>query len=563
MNRIRTVFSLLFFLSIPTAVFSGQKIHGKIGYGYTQSNSKDIRNNNGQSTYTQEYMIGYRGNIYSPRLFAYTMEVSLLDNTSTSTNNDTSTRNDSKNTNYNFNASILGATNIPITLYATKTSNPYTSVTSNSSSSYMVTSDSYGVNGAVKHPLIDVSYFFTSANLKNRSITTSEEKLNNDYGMSLRKSFGVSSLLFSVSDHMRDYTVEGTAPRSWSDTSRVVELSGSTKVTKAVQVSTALGYQTLSPNTKIYTGNVGISWSPTKSYSASLNLNTNKTDSATGSYETTNIAGSSTYQVNEKLSTNQSLMLMKMKTGAMENTVMMATLGANYATRYDNGIVWSTNGNLMGSSNKTNGAISSNQTLTTILVGSSLSKMFLLSDTANISLNGGISGSSNSRNDMTQQYFFTSGLTKTLGKNMSYSMTAYTRRDIRKSRDYPNSETSVYGIDNRLNHSMKVGMDGLLTTSIGALYTVSQISEGTDSNNFSPLISIGYNQRLASRLMLTSNVSASQDSYSESTNYNSSIGINYALRSIYINAGGNYSVNKGVNGERSRDSLFINASRPF
>ncbi|WP_299987529.1 hypothetical protein [Sulfuricurvum sp.] len=558
---------------IALPVFGGQNFYGNIEYGYAEDQfSSDSDYDSTRSSFTQNYMLGFRDYIYSPKLLKYDLQYGIAMNDLKTDNGDYTTSANSKNSTYRTDLSFLNSSDYPFTLSAEKTSSPYSSSDSIATLTTNQTSERYGINGSLRTRSFDLSYALDTSTMDRTDPYSVEVRDNQNFRLNISKQDPTSGFRVSLSEFNRNYIRDDkySAIRDdWSDRGEEIRADYTWHPNKEWNIGTNGSYYT-SSYSDLSTVSAGgnVQWRPNDKFIASGLLFGSKMSAAGNDYTNFNAAFNSMYMITPELSTNQSVSYFQSNSDNYVSKLTMVSAGGTHTKQFENNLIVSTSASLVARmqqlTNELNSTANSDLTSYGTTIGTNVSKQF---------------GSSNTRVFAAANYYVLSGADDTVrfSGNMGisdnygkfgYSVSGFYTREETTINLPDTEETQVLemesvGMDSSVRYNSSIGFQGQFSSNAGVTYSRNRYTDLVTTRLY-PHADISFNYQLMDSLMWTSGANVSRDMSYDLTNYGIFLGINYQLRSVTIVTGAKMSVSSGADiPEMINKNLFIRASRPF
>jgi len=558
---------------------STRGLYGSVEYGYTQEQLTDISNKTTQSGLSQNYTLGKRGSVYSPKLLSYLLQGSFFTNDTEGSSNGVAKESSLKSVNYRLNTNFIQVTKFPFSIYGEKTSTPYASVQSTSTISYNQLTDSYGINGAADLPYFKFRYSAIASNMKRDEISATETRDEKSYMADIYKDFDNGRLSATYNGSTRGYSRDSTdflTKNEFNNQSNSIKVNGLWKAGKTLSIGSYVTYlntSTASADMNSLTGNLNVAWNPTVNYAASMNVAASTLKAGESGVDTLMVSGSSSYRVTPELSTTQNISINRVSSDYTENTMELVTVGANYVKSLENDLVLSSNVNFMVKGEQNNAASDVNSTVVdkdaySYTLGGGLSKRFE-SIGSTLSSNMSYYNSTSSLNEEENRINVNLLLSSMLWMNLTNSLSVYYLKEhgtyfAGQNFGFLVRDAQVRTVDNQLNYWQTVGYNGRLSIGGGVTYSVSQSGESDTITRIFPHLNGSFSYSFFNAVQFTSSAMVSQDSVSDLTNYSVNIGLNYRIRAILMSLGEHYYLQTGQSGERrDMNSILFRISRSF
>ncbi|MCK9472119.1 hypothetical protein [Sulfurimonas sp.] len=137
-------------------------LYGSLNYLYIQDDYTNSGRENSKENFLQEYKMGYKGNIYSPRLLDYSLEGLIRFDTEKLQRDKETSKRKTYGEDYKAYLDFIKDTKVPFTIYANKTQRPVNTVYSAYSTNYQYETSGEGVTGSLKFEPYMVTYGATT-----------------------------------------------------------------------------------------------------------------------------------------------------------------------------------------------------------------------------------------------------------------------------------------------------------------------------------------------------------------------------------------------------------------
>lgn len=142
--------------------YSDQGIYGSLNFMYIEDDYINSGRENSKNSFLQEYKLGYKGNIYSPRLLEYTLEGLIRFEDEKLQRDAQASKQKTQGQDYKAYLKFIKDTKYPFTIYANKTERPINTVYSAYSTNYQYKTSNEGVTGSLNFDPYTVTYGATS-----------------------------------------------------------------------------------------------------------------------------------------------------------------------------------------------------------------------------------------------------------------------------------------------------------------------------------------------------------------------------------------------------------------
>lgn len=552
---------------------------GNVEYGYSQEQTKSENNKEARDTLSQNYTLGKTGFLYSPKLVSYLVQGSLLMDDSQSTSSQSS----SESVNYRINTDIIRESKYPFTVYADKTTTPYSNIQVGSTLSYNEENNRYGISGTAKVPYVNFRYSATASDMQRDESSAYEMRDEKTVMGNVYQNYDHGAFSATYNANMREYSRDNfdlQTRQAFDDQSNDVRINGTWTPDKTLRFASNVSYVENTGtlyNLRNTTGNFETAWTPTDRYIAGLDVGASTMSAAGSKYNTLMLNANSHYQVTPGLSATQNIALNRSDGDSTKYTMEMATLGVNYHKSFENEWMINTSASVTGQKqqNETSAEMNStsadagiNKEAYSYSLGQGVSKHF---ESIATTLSGDLSyyGMTSSLEEESQRMSANMLLSSNLWMNFYNTFSLYYIQD--ESLYYAGGEigmlkrnTTVRTASNRLNYSRTVGYNGRLALGGGISYSVSQFNDEESVTRIYPNVNGNFSYLFFNALQFTSSVAASQDSVSDLTNYSANVGFNYRIRKITMSLDGRHYMQTGAEGRYTVvDSLFFKVARRF
>jgi|GEM_PF-4359881 len=554
---------------------STRGLYGSLEYGYAHESSSNTNNRSTQDTMTQNYLLGTTGSVYSPNLFSYLLEGAFVITDTKNKTSSTEMESSSEILNYRMNADIIRATNFPFLLYNEKSFTPYSSISSDASFSYDEVSERSGISGSMKLPYFLLNYKAESSQMQREENFSDEARDNQDYSVSIYKDNSYSRFSAVYNERFREYLRDDrrlTTHQDWTDHTRDGSANWAFDIDKTLRIASSMSYMESDyVDMTNLSGSFSVDWRPTISYNAGMNVMVNTMEAGESQNDNYTLNAHSNYQVTPEFSTTQNLSLYSMQGEYSDMKMETLSVGGNYFKLFDEGSTFNSSATLMGKAeqNKVNGDFNSslpdrNMYSYNLNVGGST-----LLEPINSRLMVGLmyDNSYSSLDETTKRFSGQAVLSSTILYNLMHNLSASYILD--KSGYYSQGQIvarniEVESVDNALLYSQDIGYVGKLTLGGGVAYTSTQVNDSESLTRIFPHAEGSFLYRFWNSVQLQSNMSVSQDSVSDLTNYLAYMGLNYSIRRFLISLEGKYLLQTGgAADELAQSSVFFKIKRTF
>lgn len=561
-------------------------VFGNLQYAYFQESNVDPLRTSTKTTALQQYMLGYRGYVYSPRLFNYDVYGGFLLNSSRLERTGESGTSSSRLANYKINMDVLQGSKYPFSISAEKTNTPYDSVQTGGETHSDQSTNSYDIKGNLKLSGVNVNYGIKQTDGTTTGNIFDEKRSDRSYNLGLQKKLEKGSLSASLSSSSRSYSQLDERlrmSRSVSDNTRGVALSTDWSFSKALITGASASYN---QNDFIGMKTISLSsftkWTPSQKYNASLNLMGNQYSVGSGS-AATNITAmvNSFYAVSKELTTNQNVQIFKLSSGGDGGSSTMAVLSSNaqYAKKLANDV-----GIMLGVDINIRSENSIQQSMTYTItpdenvtdeqspiqknshgvqktslgygVSASASKFFEKLMTS-VSGGGGFRVASSGANEGSKSYNLSFSLTTTPTESFSYTLNTSYASDVSRfafTDSGPSTKTStIFTIDNSISYWKDIGSDGRLSLSGGVNQSTYKSTDSGSLTKMLPHANAFFNYKITRRLVFNTSATATQSKDIDMVSYGGTATLGYTLRQITVMGGASKNIQQGGTSKASNN----------
>lgn len=239
--------------------------YGSLNYLYIEDDYTTASSNTAKQNFVQEYKLGYKGNIYSPRLLDYTLEGLLrLDDEEIQRENYNS-KEKTTGEDYMANLNFIKETKFPFTLYANKSERPVNTVYDTYSTNYVYETRGEGATGSINFE----PYMFTYGATTTKTIAEFSDRLQDSqtttYNGSFRYNENAHNLQANYSHAIleNEFNYINDTATSVNQVKDIFNLSHNWKATEDLTVTSGASYE----NDEFYSSeqasaNVDLFWKP-------------------------------------------------------------------------------------------------------------------------------------------------------------------------------------------------------------------------------------------------------------------------------------------------------------
>ncbi len=515
--------------------------YGSLGLIYTYDIYNDGRDERKQNNFKQEYSLGYRGALYSPKLLKYTLFTTIrYENIKDKVNNIT---NENKIESYDYEARLnfLNRTRIPFSIYAMKTQKPNTIFFENAKSESMYNNLLFGLSGQINLKMFKINYSASDSKGVYEDIFSNDNRENSMYKTTFTKETKNHNfrLSYENTNQMIDRKNVNYSSKSNIDNENV-DLIYRAKISDALRLN-AQSYYRMSGytdnvwaenETQSILSNLNLSWNPKGKHSASISisgtsikdenikLNTNT------SVDNIQISQSYGYRMTKNLNMSQSSSHSVVFTdfSTIKNTNVSSNI--NYTTKIseDSSLNISASASINNNSNDTNSSTYiADITSYTYSVGTGINQM-LLDINSRLRIGFGYNGSMNTRNEIKDSYNANFNMDTILYSVIRNQLSVNYFNDIIDSLDYNNisifRSTQRITINNKINYTTRIGFRGTLNSKVGIEYLLAKTTDREDIDKLMPKIDLLFKYRLGQKLRHTTKINIYKEVFYDTISYN-------------------------------------------
>jgi hypothetical protein len=250
--------------------------YGSLNYMYVEDDYTTSSTNTSKQNFLQEYKLGYKGNIYSPRLLEYTIEGLLRFDNEEIQRDGYSSKEKLKGEDYMANLNFIKETKFPFTLYANKSERPINTVYDTYSTNYVYETRGEGATGSINFEPYMLTYGATTT----KTIAEFSDRLQNSKTTTYNGSFRYNENSHNVQANYSHAILENEfnyindAATSVNQVKDIFNISHNWKATEDLTVTSGATYE----NDEFYSSeqmsaNVDLFWKPKDAdYDAYLSL---------------------------------------------------------------------------------------------------------------------------------------------------------------------------------------------------------------------------------------------------------------------------------------------------
>ncbi len=565
-----SIFSLLYILFFTTTILSAQTyrdggFYGDLSFLYWEE-EVDRSYKYTLSELSQELKLGYKGNIYSPKLLDYTLEGLIRFAETENKNEFSESKIDTSSLDYRVNFDFIKNTRFPFMIYANKNERPMATLNSGATIDYLYKSQSSGISGNINFKPLSIAYGASKSSNTLDASESLEEREIIRYNTSLQ--YNEESSNFQLKYTRFDEKVKKESLNASEQLSDSVDMYYQWKISKELRFVSSASYReseyssTLSKSSNAY---LNLNWRPTSKFNASLTANGSRIDSIytessteelSGRFDSYNIAQSLSYNITPTLSISQfaSQYIYESETVSGDIININLNIAHSYRKTYSSGtslmISTSLGGQTIDSTylqiEDNNSSSTSTQRYTFSSIASITEQFPSIS--SRISMGVDYYKTLTSTDEIMQRYGsniyllsnFSSILLNNLKANILKSDTESLMYD-EGSASYLLSKHSmtVTSVSDTLGLTLRLGIDGKFRFKVGVMYINSKV-EDEYTERIKPLASISLNYQFTQKLIFDANAHIDRDLIEEYTNYTGSANLRYSIGKTFLEVRYNY-----------------------
>lgn len=526
----KTLLYLLIFVLTPLLAQNhpDRGFYGSLGLSYLEETTKNNSDENSRESFLQEFKLGYKGNIYSPKLLDYTLEGMIRYDKEDTQKGTYHESRKSNGTNYRANLDFIKATNYPFTIFASKIDNPVSTVYSAYTTNYMYESQSEGIRGRV-----DLEpYLFTYGMTNTETLSEYRDRVQTietvNYNTSLRYSKGAhnAQIRYLHVDQTNAQKYINNSIVSVDQTKDTINLTHKWKISEDLLLDSGLNYE----NDEYYyttrtDANFNLRWKPKeKDYDGSVSVNGSRLEYAdengsTGNvFDTININQRFNYRLTPNLNLSENIMMYTFDSAYSKgsNTYINLMASHNYKRTIFKDTPFSVNTKLSVQKNDSETkTIRDNNTTTStsnverynLYIGTRATEQFP-SIKSKFNFLTGFDFVTSSANQDQQRYNVNMLLDSKIFTIVSNSLSARYMMYNSSSNGSSSSSTSMQIMES-MNFFYRLGIKGRVGFNLGVVYE-NLDRENESTSRFDPRAEMNLNYRLFRRWRFDSKVSVRQ-----------------------------------------------------
>ncbi|MCK4737686.1 MAG: hypothetical protein KAT10_03930 [Sulfurimonas sp.] len=536
---------LCLFLAFASMLSAGnyrdRGFYGSLGFLYTEDESTTSRNTTSVQTLSNNFDLGYTGNIYSPRLLQYTLKGSIR---SDKLKNNTSTQKNTSN-DYGIDLKFIQATQYPFRIYANQQSTPTSTQYADYSISTVQESQSQGISGSV-----GTSFGrFTYGASNHESVSENADKIQNTKNSNYNSSYSYNSERHNISatySHRTEENVQyylNNSVKSVDNNKDMLKLSYKTSILKDLKLNSEASYET-----DEYYGvtevdaNVDLQWRPKKAnYDASLTMSATQLEYQEGDvaseFNAFNVSQTLNYKLKSGISLAQGATIYIYDAPTVTGTNTNLNLSASHSYKRDifedTRFSLSTRAMVQKSDstitqvkdiNSTSSTSTSNAVERYTFGVNARATKELSSIESRLSMNASVNMITSSEDRQEQRFNFDLALVSRVFYIVNNSLTAsYSMSN--NSNAGESSSYSTRSLQDSLNFYFRLGMRGRITFNFGMNY-LSTTTDISTKNSLTPTAAVNLNYRFFRRLRFSSNINIKK--YYDTLQYAGGMGLTYS-----------------------------------
>ncbi len=568
MKKVASVFLLLSIFGsglLYAYNYRDKGAYGGIEFRYVDDYYETNSSVTSQKAFIQEYMLGYMGNVYSPRLLDYTVEgVLRFENIDDKTQGvKSTTKIDSQD--YKVNLAFIKETKYPFTLYAQRTNRPYSTIYSQSINRYTQDLEKYGIMGSMKFDLFTLNYGASKNKRVQEDIATLQNRDTTSYNISARRNEANYNIQVSYNHLKRitDQTYANSKTSRINQTDDTADIRYGWNISDTLTLSSGLRYlQSDYYRTKTTTADANLRWVPNKKYNGMVSVSASRSDQYGNAYDigdaqlysnqvdVININQNFNYNVTPQLILTQNMSYYDFSSDRSSGTIYSLRLGANYSKQLKENtrMQLSSSIDMRSSKNETSGTeYSSYQSLDKesyrVNLGARLNQNL---PSIRSTLNTGVTyyGMRTSLDETRDRYSLNGSLfTRLFGEfsnriDVSYmddeSLTYLSSLDGLYSRSITRLDVGEY-----IDYATRLGIRGRLSLKVGVRYSEID-NDGLVVSRTVPRADMNLNYRFWQRLIFSAGAHVDKDLTYNYINYSANANISYKIRKVSFSMGYQY-----------------------
>lgn len=556
---IKSVILISFLIITPilnATVYKDSGLYGSLGYTYLSDKyNSSTQSTSEQEKLIQEYKLGYKGIIYSPKLLDYSLEgIFRYEDINAKANGEkTDTKSDSRD--YKVNLNVLKESKIPFRVYAQKSDRPISTVYANTINRSLNDTQSMGISGTIKLNIFDLTYSALDSSATYESLLSTEERDTQTYRTSLRKEEKEYSLQLSYSN------IEQQIGKEYADGNKTIRknidddirLKYNWRINDVLSLDTN-SYYKINRNTSIDITSTStattfasayLNWSPKTKHRGSINIQTFNIQSDYGTTKSISLSQNYGFRMTKNINFTQLANYNLVKSDNMSSQSINLGSGVSHRKVIGKNTNINTSLNVSARSNSTDSNTTSNSNTYTYDLKTSLNQnMDSINSILNVNL--GYYGSTSTLDETTERYSAGLSLRTVFFSVIKNNLSTSYYKDETKLKYFDeiiSRNITRLEIEDNINHATKIGIKGSLLTKVGIRYSNIE-TDGKKTDRLMPKADLNFKYRLGTNLNFRSNFHISKDMTYNITDY--ALSNNLAFNTRYTKISADYSYNRTV-----------------
>lgn len=563
--------------------------YGSIGFTYIYDIYDDTKSQRERNNFKQEYTLGYRGDVYSPKLLKYLLSTTIRYEDIEDKVNNITNKNKIESYDYEARLNFLSSTRIPFSLYALKIQKPNTIFYENTKGESLYDDLSLGLSGQINLNIFKINYSVSDSKGRYEDIFSKDDREIRIYKTTLTKETQKHHFRLSYDNTEQKIDRDSINYNSKSYIGNEnVSLIYRAKLSDSLRFNTQSYYRIVNYTdnllneyeTKSILTNLNLSWNPRGKHSASLSMNgsnikdENKILNTNTSIDNIQVAQSYGYRMSKNLSLSQSssYAVVFSDLNTIENINFSSNV--NYTTKINSDLTLniSASGGINSNSNDTDTNTSIVDYTSYIYSANTRIYQVLSSINSRASIGFGYSGSINTRDETKQSYIANFNLDTAFNSVMRNQLSVNYVNDNMKNissidATLVSRESNRLTVKDEVEYRTRVGIRGMFKSKVSIEYLLAQTTDSGDIDKLMPRADILFKYRLSQKIRHTSKFNIYKEVFYDTTSYN--FGTDLRFTSGKLNAYVEYIYNKTVVGEdidifdRDTHRITMNFKRKF
>ncbi|MDD2790951.1 MAG: hypothetical protein PHU40_09850 [Sulfurimonas sp.] len=545
-------------LFASSSVYKDRGFEGRLGLSYLSNGYESDESKSSENKFVQEYGLGYRGNIYNPKLLDYSLMGILRYEDVDTKFNDEASKIKVESQDYKVDFNFLRDSSMPFRIYAEKSDRPTSVVYEAGLIRSLNSSESKGISGSIDFNFFDYTYSATDMSTQYESFLNFEDRNTKTYSNSIRKqeeNYNFQLDYSNIEDIVqRNYT--NSTQTTINSTEDNINLMYRWKINDEFAFDTYSyhrekefgGSEAYSSSTTY--ANANLRWDPKTKHSASVSLDGFNIEDSFNTTESMTLREAYAYKITKNLTLSQQA------DHSIVTSDILSTQSSSVgsAINYSESISKETRINSSLSANvrtfKSDNNVSANSNRYTYYARAGLSHdLSSLNSQANINVGYNESSSTLDEEDARYNADFTfTTMLYSLVRN--HFNTSYYKEEskLRYLDVFMNRSINTILIEDYLSNSSQIGINGTLTTKVGASY--SSVENGmTKLERLNPKGDLSFKYRFGSKVIFTSDMNVDSDLIYDIMTYRANNNLAYSTQKTKISLG--YIYSKVIAGEDS------------